>query len=191
MRKILRHSHHLNYTKTALQTTYELTGRGDIDNHFKSRGRINQETLDEPEKNALINDEIHLRVAHYSDDGFVGSYTVQRVACCRCYTLLPNVASFLHLHYYCVPCVVRIAMRHCITRMTLLRQTGILPNELCTSIGLQMLTLCFDWDTEFIHKEKGCQCFLYVCDSVENKRIINRQHCLLIHWFRPREGYTC
>lgn len=154
------------FSNTDYISNYELDFRAnDID--IRRRTRICRLTLVERLKNmtnALINNEIYLRIAHYSYDGFLGQYTVDIACCIGCSAHLPDIACFICNNYYCLACIkTEVLPRFCGERLCLLGATGLLPDELVDVIARNIALLSFDHRQIHMDISSVCQCDLYDC----------------------------
>jgi len=113
-------------------TTYDRTG-------FDYR-KITRETI-----TALIDDGIHLRSAHYSQVDSERHAYIYYSRCIYCGIMLPMMACFLTEHYYCLDCIKRrVLPAFSWERLLLLREMGLLPQELRLIIVKCVASLCFD-----------------------------------------------
>jgi hypothetical protein len=119
---------------------------------------------------ALLCDEVYVRVAHYSHDGHLANYTIDRANCVNCAALLPVDACFVAGHYWCLSCIkAHVVPHHCGIRLALLLTGGelsMLPPELCRHIARLMLYLCFDWCDDG-DEDKCRRCYLWDCRTEE------------------------
>lgn len=125
---------------------------------------------------ALICDEIYLRVAHRTSDGFLGNYSVDRVQCMNCWRLLPVSALFLAGYYYCVECIrTELLPRFCGERLWLLREAGLIPYDLVLLVVKYVAYLSFSHsDITRVWDGRHCDCFVYDCQSKEEKGVLRK-----------------
>jgi len=181
----------VNFVKTDSTCNYALDVRSadiDIGGRTNRPLAITIDVLLKSVTTALVNNEIYLRTAHYSHDGFLGDYTVDISTCVCCSVHLPAIACFLGDHYYCLKCIrTEVLPRFCSERFRLLRATGLIPDELVSLVIRDMVLLSFDHrQIRMAHSQCKCDCKhlnLYDCQrECITKRVVDLHTELYSFW---------
>lgn len=173
----------IDFTTTHSTVNYRLdvpSNKIDITRRTESMGYVDPTILLTTVTSALVDDEIYLRTAHYSHDGFLHNYnyTVDISCCIVCSVHLPRIACFLGNYYYCLECIrTEVLSRFCSERIFILRATGLIPNDVVNVVIQRMVLLSFDHrQISMAHTQCTCQCDLYDCQSEDEKsRELNLQ----------------
>lgn len=169
----------IDFIKTYPRINYELdlpSNLIDIMRRTESMGYIDPRILLTTVTNVLVDNEIYLRTAHYSHDGFLHNYTVDISCCIVCSVHLPRIACFLGNYYYCLECIrTEVLSRFCSERIFMLRATGLIPDDVVYFVIQRMVLLSFDHrQISMAHTQCTCQCDLYDCQSeYEKSRELN------------------